>query len=261
MNGGKWVTVLNNGTNNNPATPAANTKFRSKGVVGSHSSSFSWAGRSMSPFNRKLSRLRGTSRQTMLGKIKLAMMVPVVNWPPIHNMVVVTSPIGDQAPPAFAATTTMPAKSHLVCLSSINLRNKDTMTMEVVKLSNNAEKKNVKTQTIQSILTLLRVVIRSVMTLNPSCASTNSTMVIAPIKKNRIDAISSMWCSKRCSKNAARPECPPPWPLAMNASNCDAMWAGTSWVPSTKMAQHRVPVTRAEPALSMWMLCSRAMNT
>jgi len=42
------------------------------------------------------------------------MMVVVVNCPPIHSIVVVTSPIGDQAPPALAAMTTMPANSHRV---------------------------------------------------------------------------------------------------------------------------------------------------
>jgi hypothetical protein len=37
-------------------------------------------------------------------------MIPnVVTWPPIQSMVVVTSPIGDHAPPAFAAITMMPA--------------------------------------------------------------------------------------------------------------------------------------------------------
>ena len=85
------------------------------------------------------------------------MMVVVVNCPPIHSIVVVTSPIGDQAPPALAAMTTMPAKSQRVCRSSMSLRNSDTMTMDVVKLSSRAEKKKVKTHTIHSIFTLFRV--------------------------------------------------------------------------------------------------------
>ena len=39
-------------------------------------------------------------------------MIPsAVTWPPIHSMVVVTSPIGDHTPPAFAAITIMDAKS------------------------------------------------------------------------------------------------------------------------------------------------------
>ena len=141
----------------------------------------------------------------MLGRMRLVMIVLVVSCPPIQSMVVVTSPMGDQAPPALAATTTIPANSQRVCRSSISLRSSDTITIDVVKLSNKAEKKNVRTHTIQSIFTLLRVWIRSVMTRNPSWASTSSTMVIAPIKKKRMELISSMWCSKRCSKNAERP--------------------------------------------------------
>jgi hypothetical protein len=38
------------------------------------------------------------------------MIASVVTWPCIQSMVVVTSPIGDHAPPAFAATTIIPAK-------------------------------------------------------------------------------------------------------------------------------------------------------
>ena len=37
-------------------------------------------------------------------------MAAEVTCPPIHSMVVVTSPIGDQAPPALAAITTSPAR-------------------------------------------------------------------------------------------------------------------------------------------------------
>ena len=67
-------------------------------------------------------------------------------------MVVVTSPIGDQAPPAFAAITTTPTKYFLVCESEINLRKRVTMTMAVVKLSKAAEMKNVTIPTIHKSL-------------------------------------------------------------------------------------------------------------
>ena len=50
----------------------------------------------------------GTSRQTRLGMNRLKTMPLALIWLPIHSMVVVTSPIGDQAPPALAAITTMP---------------------------------------------------------------------------------------------------------------------------------------------------------
>ena len=62
--------------------------------------------------------------------------------------------------------------------------------MEVVRLSNAAEKKKLRIQMIHISFTLFVVLILSVITENPSCASTSSTMVMAPIKKNRIDEIS-----------------------------------------------------------------------
>ena len=83
-------------------------------------------------------------------------------------MVVVMSPMGDHAPPALAAMMTTPAKSHRVSLSSINFRSNETITIEVVKLSNTAEKKNVKTLKIQISRTFLVVLILSVMTEKPS---------------------------------------------------------------------------------------------
>ena len=110
--------------------------------------------------------------------------------PPIQSMVVVTSPIGDQAPPALAAITIIPAKNRRISLSGINFRTKETITMVVVKLSNTEDKKKATIHTTQSRAIGFFVLMRSVMNLNPWCASTNSTMVIAPIKKNRICAIS-----------------------------------------------------------------------
>ena len=82
----------------------------------------------------------------------------------------------------------------------MSFRSRDTITIEVVRLSRTAEKKNVKRLRIQISFTLLDVLMRSVMTLNPSCASTNSTMVMAPSRKKRMELMSSMWCNNRCSK-------------------------------------------------------------
>lgn len=42
------------------------------------------------------------------------MIFMIVTCQPIQSMIVVTSPIGDHAPPAFAARTTKLAKSHQV---------------------------------------------------------------------------------------------------------------------------------------------------
>ena len=80
-------------------------------------------------------------------------------WPPIHSIVVVTSPMGDQAPPAFAAITTIPTKYLRVSLLLINLRNRVTITIAVVKLSNTADIKKVIKPTIQSSLITFSVLI------------------------------------------------------------------------------------------------------
>ena len=49
-------------------------------------------------------------------KIKTTNRVKLL-WPPIHNIIVVTSPMGDHAPPELAAIMTNPPNNHLLCLS------------------------------------------------------------------------------------------------------------------------------------------------
>ena len=192
MYGGRWVMPLNTGTNSRAPRPRANTSLRSKGVVGSRRSASlsSSSGRSNSPRMVRLSASSGTSRQTRLGR-KSALMMPVaLIWWPIHSMVVVTSPIGDQAPPALAAMTTIPAKNQRSRWSPISLRNSEIITMVVVRLSSTAERKKVMKPISHSSVTRLWVRMRSVITLKPSWASISSTMVMAPSRKNRISAIS-----------------------------------------------------------------------
>ena len=152
------------------------------------------------PLILKESKISGTIIQARLGKINLIIIFPVVICPPIHNIVVVTSPIGVQAPPALAAITTIPIKNILVCLSLINFLNKETITMVVVRLSRTAERKNVTMLIIQSNLRLSFVVILLVMTSKPSWASISSTIVIAPNRKNKIPDICPK-CSYSCSDN------------------------------------------------------------
>ena len=79
----------------------------------------------------------------MEGRNTDSMMFSEVTWPPIHSIVVVTSPIGVQAPPALAAMTMMPAKNRRSsCLARI-LRISEIATMVVVRLSRMAERKKV----------------------------------------------------------------------------------------------------------------------
>ncbi|MEZ5000697.1 MAG: hypothetical protein R2727_08670 [Bacteroidales bacterium] len=87
---------------------------------------------------------RGITMLTRLGINTLVMMATVVTCPPIQSMMVVTSPMGDHRPPAFAAITIILAKNHLVPLSGDCLR-RATITI-VVRLSSAAERKNVRNQ-------------------------------------------------------------------------------------------------------------------
>ena len=63
------------------------------------------------------------------------------------------------APPALAAITTIPANNHLVCLSPTNFLSNEIITIEVIKLSSNAEKKKDRLAIIQRSLALFLVVI------------------------------------------------------------------------------------------------------
>ncbi len=65
---------------------------------------------------KKVATLVGTNKQTIEGISRYEINLMVVTFFPIHNMVVVTSPIGDQAPPAFAAIMINPANQILVSL-------------------------------------------------------------------------------------------------------------------------------------------------
>ena len=140
----------------------------------------------------------GTKIDTKLGKNTVFIMLIVVTCPPIQSIVVVTSPMGDQAPPALQATIIIPAITRRCSGFRTNLRATDTITMAVVRLSNKADKTNDNPLIIQSSVRVFRLAIRSVMSVKPSCASMSSTTVMAPSKKNRISAVWPKF-SVRCS--------------------------------------------------------------
>ena len=162
-------------------------------------------------------------------------MLAALTWPPIHNIIVVTSPIGDHAPPALAARIKTPANNHNVSLSLISFGRRAAITIAVVRLSKTAEKKNVITLKIQIKYTFLFVVILSVIIEKPWWASTNSTIVIAPSKKKRISAISTMWC----------------W----------ISWVRVWWsIPENAKSPHpNPPIIKADAALSTFIGCSNAI--
>ena len=61
----------------------------------------------------------GTIIQIIDGIINSKLILPVVTLSPIQSIVVVTSPIGDQAPPAFAEMIISPANHILVLRTMI----------------------------------------------------------------------------------------------------------------------------------------------
>jgi hypothetical protein len=87
--------------------------------------------------------------------------------PPIHNIVVVTSPIGVHAPPALAAMMIIPAKNNRISLFGMSVLINETMTIDVVRLSSTADKKNVIQQIIHKSNFGFFVLIVLVITLKP----------------------------------------------------------------------------------------------
>src|SRR6188768_4203807 len=105
--------------------------------------------------------------QTILGSNKVLIILTEEICPPIHSIVVVTSPIGDHAPPAFAPITIMPQKNSLIFLSGTSFLVRDTIKIAVVRLSSSAERKKVTQHITHNKVFGFFVVIRSVITLNP----------------------------------------------------------------------------------------------
>ena len=81
--------------------------------------------------------------------------MPALTLLAIHNIVVVTSPIGDQAPPAFAAIIIKPANQILSSLLLTIFCRIEIKTIVAVKLSIIAESMNARMANIHSNFFLL----------------------------------------------------------------------------------------------------------
>ena len=131
----------------------------------------------------------GTIKQTIEGITTVLTSPIAVTLSAIQSIVVVTSPIGDHAPPAFAATTTMAAYQSRSSLLLISLRNKVTKTIVAVRLSIIAERIKARIPIIHNNLFLLFVRTAPFNISKPRCKSMISTIVIAPIKKISISEV------------------------------------------------------------------------
>ena len=105
-------------------------------------------GRLTSPLSLKINILMELTVHTMEGTIRELQCIFSLTCPPIHNIIVVTSPIGDHAPPALAARIIIHQTTKCFLVFNKFFR-RAAITIAVVKLSKTAEKKNVITLNIQ----------------------------------------------------------------------------------------------------------------
>ena len=133
------------------------------------------------------------------------MRLPAETLPRIHSMMVVTSPMGDHAPPVLAAMMMTPANIHRSRTVGTILRSIIIMMMVVVMLSSTADMKKVMKASVHRRVILLRVVMRSVMMENPPWRSMRSTMVIAPMRKTSVSQVLPK-CSSSLLPVSASPE-------------------------------------------------------
>ena len=103
---------------------------------------------------------KGISRDTKAGKKRCSISFKGLTFPAIQSMVVVTSPIGDHAPPALAAMMTKPANHMRSSLSGTILRKMEMSTIVAVRLSMMEESTKARVATTSSnwyaVLTLMR---------------------------------------------------------------------------------------------------------
>ena len=109
----------------------------------------------------------GTATQRIDGITRFCIKPKVDTFPLIQSMVVVTSPIGDQAPPAFAAITARDTNQILSSFVGTNFRSKETSTIVAARLSKVAERKNARIEIKISMVLFLVVLILFVITANP----------------------------------------------------------------------------------------------
>ena len=109
----------------------------------------------------------GTTIATILGISRLIIRPIDDTFSSIHSMMVVTSPMGEKAPPALAAMTMSPANSQRSFWSLSKRRNIITMMMVVVMLSRTADMTNDSEHMIHNRCRLLLALMFSVINEKP----------------------------------------------------------------------------------------------
>ena len=149
MYGGRWVTTLKIGTKTIALRPSINILelYLSESVSVDLFSS-------ISPLNwgKNEAITVGTTIHTIEGINRYEINSGVVTLSPIQSIVVVTSPIGDHAPPALAAIIISPAYHNRMFLSETTFCKMDISTIVAVRLSIIADRINAKPQKIHRIV-------------------------------------------------------------------------------------------------------------
>ena len=101
------------------------------------------------------------------GMMSSLIKLTVVTFSPIHSMVVVTSPMGDHAPPAFAAMIISPANQIRSLFSAINFLRIVINTIVAVRLSMMADKIKAKIHMIHNSDLFLFVLINCFIVAKP----------------------------------------------------------------------------------------------
>ena len=122
-----------------------------------------WLGGALKfPLNglKKLAIIVGTIMQNKEGTINSFISSIVDTFLPIQSIVVVTSPIGDQAPPALAAMIISPANQILSLFSGTSFLKIVTKTIVAVRLSMIAERMKARMHMIHSSERFLLVLMK-----------------------------------------------------------------------------------------------------
>jgi hypothetical protein len=121
----------------------------------------------------------------------------------MYIIVVVMSPMGVHAPPAFEAMTMVPPMRWRSASSFTSFWSRETMTMTTVRLFKTEDRTKVRMPMTRSRSRALVGLIAFVMMSKPLCASMISTMVSAPRRKKTTSETSSSVSFTSLSKTSA----------------------------------------------------------
>ena len=200
-----------------------------------------------------------TTIHTIEGISKWEINSSVVTFSPIQSIVVVTSPIGDHAPPAFAAITINPAYHNLSDLFGTNFWRIEISTIVAVRLSMIADKTNASIEKTHRIAILLLNFIKSLITAKPLKWSIISTIVIAPIRKISISEVLAKWCNKVFSKKCCFSSIEKSKNPSINPCVLGSNQLEKPSIPKAMVAHKIVIVIRAGTSLSTFITCSIVM--